>query len=85
MHLYGSKMTSFHQRWHFHLFFVHLNYFVRLGMMKLHNQHQPVAAINQLRHSCPQKDVEHLTVLLNQVHIVEVLDFLSSPNRAVVA
>jgi hypothetical protein len=54
-------------------------------MMKLHNQHQPVAAINQLLHSYPQKDVEHLTVLLNQVHIVEVLDFLSSPNRAVVA
>ena len=54
-------------------------------MMKLHNQHQPVAAINQLRHSYPQTDVERLTVLLNQVHIVEVLDFLSSPNRAVVA
>ena len=53
--------------------------------MKSHQQHQPMAAINQLPRNYPQKGAWRLTELLNQEHNVEELGFQSSLDPAVVA
>ena len=53
--------------------------------MKSHQQHQPMAAINQLPRNYPQKGAWRLTELLNQEHSVEELGFQSSLDPAVVA
>ncbi len=53
--------------------------------MKSHQQHQPMAAINQLPHNYPQKGAWRLTELLNQEHSVEGLGFQLSLDPAVVA
>ena len=83
--LVDSKIKLHHHKLFLLCMGPHEHPFVQLGMMKSHHQHQPVAAINQLHHNCPQKDVVHLVERLNQERIVGELGFQLNRDQAVVA